>query len=297
MDLGTRNERIVVLSADLCESTRVKAFAERFPERFINVGVAEQNMASVAAGLALAGKIPVMTSFGVFSPGRNWDQIRVSIAYNKANVKIVSTHAGLTVGPDGATHQALEDIALMRVLPNMAVLSPVDYYETKRALGLALEIDGPIYLRLTRAKTDTLLDKQEKLDLGTINVLEDGSRVAIVGTGPILTEGLQAAKTINDKYPGMVKVMGCPIIKPLNAEKLLAELKGIEKIFTLEEHQIAGGFGSLVCEVLSERSPRQVTRIGMQNSFGESGSYEELKKKYKLNAENIREQVLEELKL
>jgi transketolase len=301
LGLGEKNPDITVISADLNASTRVTEFAKKFPERFIQVGVAEQNMASVATGMALAGKIPFMTSFGVFSPGKNWDQIRIGICYNKANVKIVSTHTGLTVGKDGATHQSLEDIALTRVLPNMTVLSPIDAEETKEVVKKAVLIKGPVYIRLTRAKTPLLKNltkTSNKFKLGKVNVLEKGEKVALVGTGVITLEGLQAAQEINAKYPDSVRVINAPTIKPINEKSLFKALKGIKKVVTLEEHQIAGGFGSAVCEILSEkglRNPRKITRMGMQDSFGESGSYKNLKKKYKLNKESIREKLLEEL--
>ena len=301
VELGKKNSEIAVISADLDSSTRVKDFAEKFPERFIQVGVAEQNMASVAAGMALAGKTPFMTSFGVFSPGKNWDQIRIGICYNKANVKIVSTHTGLTVGKDGATHQALEDIALMKVLPNMTILSPTDAKETKEAIKEALSIKGPVYIRLTRAETPLLKDltkSPKKFKLGKVHVLEEGEKVALVSTGVITLEGLEAAQEINAKYPKSIKVISAPTIKPLNKNSLTKALKGIQKVVTLEEHQISGGFGSAICEILSEegiRKPKKITRMGMQDTFGESGSYKNLKKKYKLDKESIREKLLEEL--
>ncbi len=297
LQLGEKNPDIIVLTADLLHSTRVKDFAEKFPERFLQVGVAEQNMASISAGVALAGKIPVMTSFGVFSPGRNWDQIRVGICYNNTNVKIVSTHTGLTVGKDGATHQALEDIALMRVLPNMTVLSPIDGNETKKILKEAVSIEGPVYIRLARAKTPVVTSAETKFKIGEIYTLEEGEKTALIGTGPILTEGLEAAREINTKYPRSIKVINVPTIKPLNKKNLLKELEGFERVFTLEEHQIAGGFGSLICEILSQKQAApKITRLGMQDSFGESGSYQNLKKKYKLAKESIKEFLMEGIK-
>ncbi len=296
LDLAKENPDVVVVSADLSDSVKTADFAKKFPERFFEVGVAEQNMAGVATGLALGGKIPFMASFGVFSPGRNWDQIRLSVCYNKANVKIVSTHTGLSPSKDGASHEALEDIALMRVLPNMTVLSPCDYYETKKAVKLAAEIEGPVYIRLGRGATSVMTAPQTKFALGEIKVLEEGKRVALVGTGTILAQGLFAAQEINEKYKSSVKVINCATIKPLNKEQLLEELDGIDKVVTLEEHQISGGFGSLICEILSEGMPAQITRIGMQDSFGESGDYEDLLKKYKLDKDAIKKVLLETLR-
>ena len=296
VELGKENPNIVVVSADLAESTRILLFAKKFPDRFIEVGVAEQNMASVAVGLALAGKTPIIASFGVFSPGRNWDQIRIGICYNNVNVKIVATHTGLSASEDGATHQALEDIALTRVLPNMTVLSPCDYYETKKVVKEAFLIQGPVYIRLGRAGTPLVTGPQTKFELGNIKVLEEGNKVALIGTGPILCEGLAAAQEINQKYGRAIKVINCPTIKPLNTESLLKELEGINEIFTLEEHQISAGFGSLICEILAEQGGKKVTRLGMQDSFGESGSYDALKKKYKLDKESIKKKLSEVLK-
>ena len=296
VDLGKENPNIVVVSADLSESTKTQEFAKKFPERFIEVGVAEQNMAGVATGLALAGKIPFMASFGVFSPGRNWDQIRLSVCYNKANVKIVATHTGLSPSKDGASHEAMEDIALMRVLPRMTVFSPCDYYETKKVIRAAVEIKGPVYIRLGRGDTPVITTPQTKFIPGEIKVLEEGTRIALIGTGTILTQGLFAAQEINEKYKKSVKVINCATIKPLNTAQLLEELGEINKVVTLEEHQVSAGFGSLIAETLSKEVPRQITRIGMQDSFGESGDYEDLLKKYKLDKEGIKKVLLQKLK-
>jgi len=299
VEMGNELPKVVVVSADLSESTKTLDFAKKFPERFIEVGVAEQNMAGVATGLALAGKIPFMTSFGVFSPGRNWDQIRLGVCYNKANVKIVATHTGLSPSKDGATHEALEDIALMRVLPNMTVLSPCDYYETKKIVRAATEIEGPVYIRLGREDTPVLTTSQTKFELGEPKVLEEGTRIALVGTGTILAQGMLAAQEINEKYKKSIKVINVATIKPLKIEKLMDELENIEKIVTLEEHQISGGFGSLICENLLEDArakTRQVTRIGMQDCFGESGDYADLLRKYRLDKEGIKKTLLELLK-
>jgi len=299
VELGIENKDIVVVSADLAESTRIQLFAEKFPERFIEVGVAEQNMTSVAVGLALAGKIPAIVSFASFSPGKNWEQIKLGVCYNNVNVKIISTHAGVSAGPDGATHQSLEDIALMRVLPNMTIFSPIDYVETKKTVRKAFEIEGPVYVRLARPKTPMITSADGEFKIGNVNVLENGNVIALVGTGPILSEGLEAAKEINEKYPESVKVLNVPTIKPLDIGDLMKKLVDIEYVFTLEDHQIVGGLGSLICEVLAENhigKERKVKRIGMKDCFGESGTYENLKKKYKMDKESIKKLLLEALK-
>lgn len=298
LELGKEKPDLVVLSADLNESTRVKDFADTYPERFIQVGVAEQNMASLAVGIALSGKIPIITSFGVFSPGKNWDQIRIGVCQNNANVKIISTHTGLSADKDGATHQALEDIALMRVLPNMTVLSPSDYEETKKVVKEGVSLKGPVYIRLSRAKTPQITKQEDQFEIGNVTVMEEGTKVALVGTGPILSEGLAAAQEINEKYPQSIKVINAPTIKPLDIKNLEESLGSINKVITLEEHQIAAGFGGMLCEMLTEkmRAKYRILRLGMKDSFGESGSYENLKKKYKLNKESIKKVLVEEVK-
>ncbi len=297
LDLAKENSKIVVISADLAESTRILPFAKKYPERFIEVGVAEQNMASVAAGLSFTGKIPVMASFGVFSPGRNWDQIRVSICYNDANVKMFATHTGLSADRDGATHQSLEDIAIMRALPNVKILSPCDFWEAKRAVKAAFEIEGPVYVRLSRAKTEVITTPQHSFKIGKMRIMEKGEKIALVGTGTIVSDGLNAAQEINKKHPNTVRVINCPTIKPFNIKDLLKSLGGIRKIITIEEHQIDAGFGSLICEMLSEeREKYLISRVGMNNEFGESGSFEELKKKYRMDKEGIKKIILDKIK-
>jgi len=296
LDLGEKIPNLVVATANLAESTQVSLFAQKFPNRFVEVGVAEQNLAGVGAGLALSGKIPVITSFAVFSPGRNWDQIRISICYNNANVKIVSTHAGLSPSKDGATHESLEDLALTRVLPNLTIFSPCDYYETKKVLAEAVQMQGPVYIRLGREETPVITSPHSKFALGEIKVLEEGKRVALVGTGTILAWGLPAAQRINQKYKNSVKVINCPTIKPLNEKQLLDELQGINKVVTLEEHQISAGFGSEIAEIISEKDPKKIFRLGVKDSFGESGSYRMLLKKYKLDEESIERTLLRVLK-
>lgn len=296
LDLGEEIPNLVVVTANLAESTQVSSFAQKFPDRFVEVGVAEQNLAGVGAGLALSGKIPFITSFAVFSPGRNWDQIRISICYNNANVKIVSTHVGLSASKDGATHEALEDLALTRVLPNLTIFSPCDYYETKKVVAEAAKIQGPVYIRLGREETPVITSLQSKFTLGEVNVLEKGKRVALIGTGTILACGLPVAQKINQRYKDSIKVINCPTIKPLNEKQLLAELQGIEKVVTLEEHQVSAGFGSEIAEITSENDPKRVFRLGVRDSFGESGNYRALLKKHELDEESIEKTLLKVLK-
>ncbi len=285
---GAYND-LVVVSADLAESTRLKAFSQKYPQRFIEVGVAEQNMAGVSAGLALAGKRVVMASFGVFSPGRNWEQIRTSICYNRANVKIVATHTGLSPAKDGATHEALEDIALMRVLPHMKILSPCDYYETKKSLKLALELEGPVYIRLGRGATDLLTKAQSRLELGKTYKLKEGKKIYVVGTGTVVGEALKAVKTLSKEQQENVGVINVPTLEPLDVESLRKNSKGARILISLEEHQITGGLGSLIAEQIAEGHLGEVKliRIGMPNRFGESGEHTELLEKYGLGMNSL----------
>lgn len=280
--LGEDDERIVVLCADLTESTRSNLFREKFPERFIEMGVAEQNMAGVAVGLALNGKIPFTATYAVFSPGRNWDQIRISACYNEANVKFIGAHAGVTVGPDGATHQALEDIALMRVLPGMTVLVPCDALEAEKAVRAAAAIEGPVYIRLGRVATPQFTTEKTPFSIGKALVLKEGSDVAIIGAGPIIHSALAAAHHLVEKGISC-RVINLPSIKPIDEIHIEQAAKECGAIVTVEEHQIMGGVGSAVAEVVARTHPVPIEFIGMQNSFGESGTPEELLKKYRMD--------------
>lgn len=287
LNAGEKNEGVVVLTGDLTESTRNHHFKERFPKRFIEVGVAEQNMAGIAAGLALEGKIPFMASYATFSPGRNWDQIRVSICYSKANVKIVGAHAGLSVGPDGATHQALEDIAITRVLPNLVVLSPADYNEAVKVTLAAAEYEGPVYIRLAREKTPIFTTKASPFEIGKAQILSSGTEVTIISTGAITYEALKAAHELNNKYGISCEVINCPTIKPLDKETILGSARKTGKVVTVEEHQVAGGLGGAISEFLSQTHTVPIKIIGIQDSFGESGKPEELLEKYGLSSNHI----------
>jgi len=286
LELGKKNKDVVVVSADLAESTRVHNFAKKFPQRFFEVGVAEQNAMGVAAGLALSGKIPYLASFGVFSPGRNWDQLRVSVAYSQANVKIVSSHTGLSVGEDGASHQALEDIALVRTLPNMTVIVPADYYQAKRATIEAAKLNGPVYLRFGRPASPIITNNSSDFKIGRADVLLKGSDLTIIGCGPILHEALLAAKELQSKKI-KAEVINCHTIKPLDKATILRSVKKTKCLITVEDHQIAGGLGSAILEMLAENFPVPAQMIGVRDTFGESGRPSELWDKYGLSHSHI----------
>ncbi len=284
--LGKRNSRVVVLSADLTESTRSQEFKEQFPQRFFELGVAEQNMMGVAAGLAIEGFIPFVSSYAAFSPGRSWDQLRVSVCYSNSNVKIAGAHTGLSVGPDGATHQALEDIAITRVLPNLVVLAPADAVETKKATIAAAKHVGPVYLRFARAKTPVFTTSKTPFTIGKALTLRRGSDVSIVSCGPLTYEALVAAEQL--QHVGIAaEVIHSPSIKPLDVSTIARSAKKTGAVVTVEEHQIAGGLGGVVAEALAQRQPTPIEFVGMRDSFGESGDPDRLLKKYKLNAAGI----------
>lgn len=287
LHLGEHNKDVVALTGDLAESTRVLDFAKKYPERFIECGVAEQNMMGVAAGLALAGKTPFVASYATFSPGRSWDQLRVSVAYSQANVKVAGSHTGLSVGPDGATHQALEDIAIVRTLPNMTVVVPCDSIEARKttiALGGTL---GPAYFRLGREKTPVMTTEESPFSVGKASVFKEGSDVALIGSGPILYNGLMAALEL-EKLGINVLVINNHTIKPIDVETIVWAAKLTGAVVTLEEHQVMGGAGSAVAEVLAAHYPVPIEMIGMQDSFGESGQPDELMKKFHMDTESIK---------
>ena len=284
---GKKNEGIVVLTADLTESTKTDKFFKKFPDRFIEMGVAEQNMAGVAAGLALSDKIPFMTSYSAFSPGRNWEQVRVAICYTGANVKIASSHSGFSASADGATHQALEDLATTRVLPNLTVISPADYWQTKRAVKAAANHKGPVYIRLSKNKIAKFTTSKTPFKIGEAQVLKEGSDITIAATGTLVFEALMAARELELKHRIRAEVINFHTIKPLDEKTIIASAKKTGHVLTIEEHQMAGGLGGAVAELLSEELPTPVTRMGVQDSFGESGSYDELLHKYGLSREHI----------
>lgn len=285
-ELGEKNKNVVALCADLTESTRLEWFKEKFPERFIETGVAEQNMLGMATGLALSGKIPFASSFAVFSPGRNWDQLRVSVCYNNVNVKITGMHAGLTVGEDGATHQALEDIAITRVLPNLKVIAPCDFEQAKKATIAAAKDKSPCYLRFGREKMPQVTTENTPFTIGKADIYADGSDVAIIACGIMVCEALKAAKMLEKKKINAA-VVSLHTIKPLDESTIIAIAKKCGAVITVEEHQVNGGMGSAVAELLSENYPVHLARIGVKDVFGESGTPEQLLAKHGLTAANI----------
>jgi transketolase len=288
LEAGETNPDVVVLTADLEGSTRVLAFKERFPDRFFEVGVAEQALVTIASGMANYGKIPFATSFAIFSPGRNWEQIRTTIALNDVPVKVVGSHAGLSASADGATHQALEDIALMRSLPNMVVVSPCDWLEAKKAVFEIAKNGKPSYLRLFRQATPVITNKEDNLEIGKVNTLLESKdpRVAIIGCGPILSEALVAARKLK-KLGISSTVLNCHTIKPMDEQAIIHAAKIAGAIVAVEEHQLAGGLGSAVAEVLANNFPVPIEFVGVKDAFGESGTYRQLLKKHNLTSEGI----------
>lgn len=287
LEVGKLNTQVVALSADLAESTRAHLFAKEFPDRFFQVGVAEQNMAGLAAGLALGGKIPFMSSFAVFSPGRNWEQIRVSIAYSNLNVKVVGSHSGFSNGPDGATHQALEDIALMRVMPNFVVLVPVDALETKKAVLAAADYDGPVYIRTARNESPLFTTPQTPFEIGKAQLFMEGRDLSIIGSGPILYSAMEAVRELELDNHFSCDVINLSTVKPLDEETVLESVKKTGRVMVVEEHQRIGGVGGAIAEFLSDKYPVPITRIGVEDVFGESGQPSELLEKYGLSKNHI----------
>lgn len=285
---GEADKNVVALCADLTESTRTQKFAEKFPDRFFEIGVAEQNLATIAAGLGISGKIPFITSYAAFSPGRNWEQIRTTICYNDSNVKIVGSHTGISVGPDGATHQAVEDIATMRVLANMRVFVPCDAVEAKKATLAAAVLWGPVYLRFAREKTPVFTTEATPYTPGKAEIfwLGKSPEVAIIGCGPLLYNALLAAKELEKEKIGAI-VVNCHTVKPLDEATILDVTKKCGAVVSVEEHQVAGGLGGAIAELLARRSPAPMEFIGMQNVYGESGAPSELIEKYGMGVKDI----------
>ena len=296
LELGAENPNVWALTADVKESTRTQWFAEKFPQRFVQIGIAEQNLAGVAAGIAACGKIVFMSSFAAFSPGRNWDQIRVSICYTNLNVKIHASHAGITVGPDGATHQALEDIAMLRILPNMKIVIPCDAEQTRKAVKKIASVFGPIYIRTSREKTVVFTTENTPFEIGKANVYRDGKDVAIFACGFEVYESLKASEEL-EKEGISCAVINCHTIKPIDRECILEWAGKTSLIVSVEEHQITGGLGSAIAEVLSEeKSGATLKRHGIYDTFCESGDAKDLLRKYKLDAQGIVEVVREIVK-
>lgn len=289
--LGEENKEVVVLDADLSSATKTKLFAERFPERFFNVGIAEQDLMGTAAGLSTFGKIPFASTFAMFAAGRAYDQIRNSICYPNMNVKIGATHAGITVGEDGATHQMLEDISLMRGLPNMTVLSPSDDVQTKWAVEVASKIEGPVYLRLSRLATPIIYEENETFEIGKAKQIGEGTEATIFATGVTVAEALKAQEVLAQKGV-QVRVVDMFTIKPIDTEIIIKSAKETKRIITVEDHSVIGGLGTAVCEIVSTFSPHKVERMGIPDCFGRSGKAEELMKAFKITAGDIIEKVL-----
>jgi transketolase len=288
LEIGKTRTDVVVLDADLSSSTRTIDFAKKFPERFFNCGIAEQNMMSTAAGLAVSGKIVFASSFAVFATGRCWDQIRQSIAYPRLNVKIVASHAGITVGGDGASHQSTEDIALMRTLPNMTVIVPADGIETYKAVKSVVDYDGPCYIRLGRADVPLITNMDSPFNIGESTVLREGSDVSLIGTGQLVAVCLDAAEDLQKKGIS-AEVINVSTIKPLDKDTILKSAKKTGAVVTAEEHNVINGLGSAVAECLGESHPLPMHRVGIPDVFGESGESDELMVKYGLTPEKVRE--------
>ena len=291
LEAGKRDANVVALCCDLTESTRTNLFADEFPERFVQIGVAEQNLASVGSGMAAMGKIPFITSYAMFSPGRNWEQIRTTIAYNNANVKVVGSHAGVSVGPDGATHQAIEDIAIMRAIPNMTVVAPADIHEARKLTLAAAKFDGPVYFRLGRSATPVVTTEETPFEIGKAQLMFTrdetlDKKVGIISTGSLLHNSLMAAHELQTQGIG-ASVLHMATIKPLDTEAVAAFAADHDALVTVEEHQVAGGLGSAVAEFLSETNPTKISRIGIHDQFGQSGDPEELVEHYGMGISSI----------
>lgn len=283
---GETDDRVVALCADLTESTQMHHFKQAFPDRFVEIGVAEQNLVTVASGMARAGKIPFTSSYAAFSPGRNWEQIRTTACLNDMPVKVVGSHAGVSVGPDGATHQMLEDIALMRVLPNMVVVVPGDALEAEKATQAIAKNNMPTYLRLAREKTPIFTTPETEFEIGRAYVVHKGSDVTVVSTGTMTAQALIAAKKLADDGVS-VEVIHAPTIKPFDEETLLTSVQKTGRVITVEEAQAVGGLGGVVAETLCSEMPAPLLRIGMEDRFGESGSPEVLLREFGFDADSI----------
>lgn len=295
---GDENSNVVALCADLTESTRTEVFVKKYPERFVEMGVAEQNMASVAAGLSAVGKIPYITSYAMFSPGRNWEQIRTTVCYNGRNVKIIGSHTGVSVGPDGATHQAIEDIAITRPIANMVVIAPCDVWEGQKSAYAVSKIEGPCYIRYAREKTPVFTTKDTPFEIGKAEIFfepKNKPEVAIIACGPLVYNALFAAKELEESGIA-VRVINNHTIKPMDEKTLIKAAKDAGAVVTVEEHQVQGGMGSAVAEVLAKNYPVPIEFIGVQNRFGESGEPNELIEHFGMDVSHIKEAVKKVLK-
>lgn len=287
-ELGKENFNVVVLDADLSTATKTEIFAKQFPDRFFEMGIAEQDMMGTAAGLATCGKIPFASTFAMFAAGRAYDQIRNSICYPNLNVKIAATHAGITVGEDGATHQMIEDLSLMRTIPNMTVICPSDDVQTRWAIQTAAEIEGPVYIRLSRLATPTLYAPEQQFTLGKAMSIGKGTDIAVIATGVTVSEAIKAKQEL-EKEGINIRVIDVPTIKPIDKELLIQTAKEVKRMITVEDHNIIGGLGSAVCEVLAENYPTKIERMGIPDVFGKSGKATELMQYFGIDAKAIAE--------
>ncbi len=286
VELGKENENIVVLDADLARATKTILFSKEFPNRFLDMGIAEANMLSTAAGLATCGKVPYVSTFGVFAAGRGYDQIRNSICYPKLNVKICATHCGITVGEDGATHQMIEDISLMRTLPNMIVMSTSDDTQTKWAVREVSKINGPAYLRLSRLTTPIIYESDQKFEIGKGIQIGDGTDATVFATGVTVAEALKAQQILREKSIN-IRVIDIHTIKPIDTDIIIKSAKETKKLISIEDHNIIGGLGSAISEVLVKEYPTKLIKLGINDMFGKSGNAEELMKLYKITSKDI----------
>ena len=289
--LGNENENIVVFDADLSQATKTSIFAKSHPERFFDMGIAEQNMMSTAAGMATCGDIPYVSTFAVFAAGRAYDQIRNSICYPKLNVKICATHAGITVGEDGATHQMIEDIALMRVLPNMTVISTSDDAQTRWAVREIAKINGPVYLRLGRLPSPAIYEENQKFEIGKAVQIGDGTDATVFATGITVAEAIKAKEILEEKGVN-IRVVDLHTIKPIDVDTIVKCARETKKLISIEDHNIIGGLGGAISEVLTEYEPKKLVRMGIKDTFGKSGKAQELMQYFGIVADNIVEEVL-----
>ena len=289
--LGDENENIVVLDADLAQATKTSIFAKKYPERFFDLGIAEQNMVGTAAGFAISGKIPFASTFAVFACGRAYDQIRNSICYPNLNVKICATHAGITVGEDGATHQMIEDIALMRVLPNMKVFSVSDDIQTKWAIQEAAKIKGPVYVRLSRLASPIIYEENQKFEIGKMVQIGNGTDATVFATGVTVAEAIKAQEELRKKEIA-IRVIDVHTIKPIDQEMIIKCAKETKRLISIEDHSVIGGLGSSIAEVLTDKYPTRLERIGIEDIFGMSGKAEALMKYFKIDKDAIIEKIL-----
>lgn len=286
LELGKENEKVVVLDADLSGATKTNLFAKEYPKRFFDMGIAEQDMMSTAAGLATCGKIPFASTFAMFAAGRAYDQIRNSICYPELNVKICATHAGITVGEDGATHQMIEDISLMRTIPNMKVISVSDDTQTKWAVHEIAKIEGPVYLRLSRLATNIIYEQNQKFEIGKAIQHGEGTDATVFCTGVTVAEGLKAQECLREKGIN-IRVVDIHTIKPIDKEMIVKCARETKKLISVEDHNVIGGLGSAIAEVLTEEEPKKLIRLGVKDTFGRSGKAEELMKLYGISAKSI----------